>query len=162
METLWTPWRMAYILGEKPEGCVLCEKHSQQHDKENLLLYRGRHCYVLMNLFPYNPGHLMIAPYKHTGSFELLNEETTVEVTTLLSASLGILRTAVGPQGFNIGMNIGKVAGAGIEEHVHMHIVPRWGGDTNFMPVISDTRVIPEALSSTYNHLLPFFQKLGG
>ncbi|TAK35195.1 MAG: HIT domain-containing protein [Chloroflexota bacterium] len=160
MDTLWTPWRMAYILGDKPEGCVLCDKPRDDRDRDNLLLHRGRHCYVIMNLFPYNPGHLLIAPYKHTASFEQLDQETIVEATTLLSASMGILRAAVSPHGFNVGMNIGKVAGAGIDEHVHMHIVPRWGGDTNFMPVISDTRVVPEALASTYDHLLPFFEKL--
>jgi len=158
VESLWTPWRMAYILGEKPKGCILCQKPNEDRDKDNHLLYRGRHCYILMNLFPYNPGHLMISPYEHTSSLELLDGETTVELAILLKGSLEILRSGINPQGFNVGANIGKVAGAGIDGHVHMHIVPRWDGDTNFMPVISDTKVIPEALDSTYDRLLPLFR----
>ena len=154
MESLWTPWRMAYILGEKPKGCILCLKPNEDRDQDNYLLYRGRHCYVLMNLFPYNPGHLMISPYTHTASLELLDGPTTVELAVLVKLSLEILRNGINPQGFNVGANIGKAAGAGIDEHFHMHVVPRWQGDNNFMPVLSDTKLIPELLGQTYEKLL--------
>ena len=161
MERLWAPWRMTYIKGvnKEEEGCIFCTKPSQTNDKENLLLYRGKKCFVLMNLFPYNNGHLMIIPYKHTSDILDIDKETSNEMWELLSLSKKVLTTVMTPEGFNIGMNIGRNAGAGIDQHIHLHIVPRWNGDTNFMPVIGETKVISQALNETYDALLPHFPK---
>jgi len=150
---------MTYIKGVKKEeeGCVFCTKPEQTNDKENLLLFRGRKSFVLMNLFPYNNGHLMIIPYKHTSDILDIDKETSGEMWELLSQSKRVLTTVMNPEGFNIGMNIGRSAGAGIDQHIHMHIVPRWNGDTNFMPVVGETKVISQALSETYDVLLPYF-----
>jgi len=153
MKILWAPWRIKYILQEKPKGCIFCEKPKENRDEENLILYRAKYNFVIMNLYPYNNGHLMIAPYRHVSTIELLNADELGEMMVLAKACLTLLREVMKPDGFNIGFNIGRVAGAGIEEHVHMHIVPRWNGDTNFMPVIGDVKVIPEALSDTYRKL---------
>jgi ATP adenylyltransferase len=156
-QRLWTPWRMAYILSNKEtqavEGCVFCVKLAQDQDAENYVLWRGTHCAIVLNLYPYNNGHLMVIPYTHVPSLEDLPAEVQSEMMLTVSKSLGLLRRAMQPAGFNIGINIGQVAGAGIEDHVHIHIVPRWGGDTNFMPVLAETRVIPEWLDDTYANL---------
>jgi len=157
LKHLWAPWRMKYILKEKKEGCIFCEKPKENQDKKNYILYRGKFCFVILNAFPYNNGHLMIAPYAHIKNIEELNNNTLIELMSLCQKSITVLKERMDPQGFNIGINISKVAGAGILEHVHLHIVPRWEGDTNFMPVISDTRVIPQYLSETYNLLKPGF-----
>ncbi len=153
MEQIWAPWRMEYIQMEKPGGCVLCETPGQDSDAENHILYRGGKNFVIMNSYPYNPGHLLIAPYRHIASLEELSDEELHEHFDIVSRSIKVLRQIFSPGGFNLGMNIGKVAGAGIEDHVHTHIVPRWQGDTNCMPVISDVRVVPEALAETYQRL---------
>ncbi len=153
MEYIWAPWRIEYIQMEKPQGCILCEKPRQDNDAENYILYRGGRNFVILNSYPYSPGHLMIAPYRHIASLEELTEEERHEHFDIVSRSIKILRQELNPEGFNLGVNIGKVAGAGIEEDVHTHIVPRWQGDTNFMPVISDVRVVPEALAETYQKL---------
>ncbi len=153
MRQLWAPWRIKYILMEKPKGCIFCLKPKEERDEENLILYRGRTCFVMLNMFPYNNGHLMIAPYRHVPSIEQLTDEELLELGILAKAMLKLLRKVMNPDGFNIGFNIGRVAGAGIEDHVHMHIVPRWNGDTNFMPIICDTKVIPEGLFDTYRRL---------
>jgi len=153
MEQIWAPWRIKYIQMEKVEGCILCEKPRQNSDAQNYILHRGKKNFVMLNSYPYNPGHLMIAPYRHVTSLEELTSEERHEHFEIVSRSIKILRQAFNPGGFNIGINIGKVGGAGIDEHVHTHIVPRWQGDTNFMPVVSDVRVIPEALAETYDKL---------
>ena len=153
MEHIWAPWRIQYILGEKPEGCVLCNKPAENTDVQNYIVFRGKTNYIILNSYPYNPGHLLIAPYSHTGNPEDLTEDERNEHFQLISRSLGVLKKVFKPGGFNIGANIGRVAGAGIEDHFHSHIVPRWKGDTNFMPVISDTNVVNEALSDTYKKL---------
>jgi ATP adenylyltransferase len=154
---LWTPWRMAYILSNKQtqtaEGCVFCAILAQDQDAENYVVWRGAHCAIVLNLYPYNNGHLMVIPYAHAPSLEDLPAEVQCEMMLIVSKSLSLLRRAMQPAGFNIGINIGQVAGAGIEDHVHIHIVPRWGGDTNFMPVLAGTRVIPEWLDDTYANL---------
>jgi len=144
---------MEYIRMKKADGCILCEKPGQDSDAVNYILYRGDKNFVIMNSYPYNPGHLMIAPYRHIASLEELTDEELHEHFDIVSRSIKVLRQAFSPSGFNLGINIGEVAGAGIEGHVHTHIVPRWQGDTNFMPVISDVRVVPEALAETYQKL---------
>jgi ATP adenylyltransferase len=154
MEHLWAPWRMEFILADKPEGCILCDKPGEEQDKPNYILYRGERNFVILNSFPYNPGHLMVAPYRHVASLEELNDEELWEQFDMVRRSIKALRRVFNPAGFNIGMNIGRSGGAGIDRHIHTHIVPRWEGDTNCMPVISDTRVLPEALASTYEKLM--------
>lgn len=164
MKTLWTPWRMGYILGDKPEECLLCTKRRepQEKDRENYILHRGDTCYILLNLFPYTNGHMMIAPYQHVASLEQLDDKSLCEMMALTRASVAALNRALSPAGFNVGMNLGKVAGAGIADHLHMHVVPRWQGDVNFMSVFAETRLIPEALDVTYDRLLPILtQELG-
>jgi ATP adenylyltransferase len=153
MEQIWAPWRIKYILMEKPGGCILCEKPSQNNDAPNYILYRGDKNFVIMNSYPYNPGHLMIAPYRHIANLDELTNEELHEHFEIVSRSIKVLRQVFNPGGFNLGINMGKVAGVGIEDHFHTHIVPRWQGDTNFMPVISDARVVPEALAETYEKL---------
>ena len=153
MEHIWAPWRIKYIEMEKPDGCILCDKPGQNRDTENYILYRGSKNFVIMNSYPYNPGHLMVAPYRHVASLDELTDSELHEHFEIVRLSVGILREVFRPQGFNVGMNLGKVAGTGIDEHIHTHIVPRWQGDTNFMPVISGVRVVPEALAETYRKL---------
>jgi ATP adenylyltransferase len=153
MEQIWAPWRIEYIQMQKPEGCILCDKPEQKDDVANYILYRGDNNFVIMNSYPYNPGHLMVAPYRHVANLEELTDEERHEHFGMVSRGVKLLKEVFGPAGFNIGMNIGKVAGAGIDDHIHTHIVPRWQGDTNFMPVIADVRVVPEALAETYKKL---------
>lgn len=153
MKPIWAPWRMEYIEMEKPAGCVLCEKPKQDNDVASYILYRGGKNFVIMNIYPYNPGHLMIAPYRHVANLEDLTTEELHEHIEIVSRSIKVLRKAFNPGGFNVGINMGKAAGAGITDHVHTHIVPRWQGDTNFMPVFADVRVVPQALAETYEQL---------
>jgi ATP adenylyltransferase len=153
MKQIWAPWRIEYIQMEKPKGCILCDKPKENNDTLNYILYRGDKNFVILNSYPYNPGHLMIAPYRHIASPEELTEEEFHEHFEIVCRSTKILREVFAPGGFNIGMNLGRIAGAGIDDHIHTHIVPRWQGDTNFMPVISDVRVMPEALAETYKKL---------
>ena len=153
MEQIWAPWRIKYIQMEKPEGCILCDKPRQNSDTLNHILYRGDKNFVIMNSYPYNPGHLLIAPYRHIANLEELTNKELHEHSEIVSQSIKVLKEVFKPAGFNIGANIGKVAGAGIDDHFHTHIVPRWQGDTNFMPVISEVRVVPEALTETYEKL---------
>ncbi|MCA0351571.1 MAG: HIT domain-containing protein [Chloroflexi bacterium] len=162
MEIKWTPWRGQFVKGETPKDsrCVLCVKHEESNDAENHVLYRGQYSYVLMNLYPYNPGHLMIVPYAHTNDFANLPAETAAEIMHLTQRSATILSTVMNPHGYNLGMNLGRPAGAGIDEHLHMHIVPRWNGDTNFMPLIGGVKLIPEAMDDTYAALVGHFQAL--
>jgi len=153
MKQIWAPWRIKYIQMGKVEGCFLCEKPRQDSDVKNYILHRGEKNFIILNNYPYNPGHLMIAPYRHVATMEELTKKELHEHFEIVSRSLKVLRQVFNPGGFNIGINMGKVAGAGLEEHVHTHIVPRWQGDTNFMPVLSDVRVVPEALAETYEKL---------
>ena len=138
---------------EKPKGCILCQNPRQDNDTVNRILYRGTKNFVILNAYPYNPGHLMIAPYRHVASLEELTDEERSEHFDIVSRSIRVLRQVFNPGGFNLGVNIGKVAGAGIEDHIHTHVVPRWQGDTNCMPVIAGVRVLPEALDETYQKL---------
>lgn len=155
MEQLWAPWRMTYIRGEEKEpGCVFCiPPEEAEEDERRLVLLRGETAFVLMNKYPYTNAHLMIAPYRHTCEPGVLTDGEALEMHRLLVLSKAVLQETVAPQGFNIGMNLGLVAGAGIADHLHLHIVPRWSGDTNFMPVFSDVRVIPQHLEETYRNL---------
>jgi ATP adenylyltransferase len=153
MEQIWAPWRIEYIRGEKPDGCILCDKPKEDNDVVNYILYRGEKNFIILNAYPYNPGHLMVAPYRHVASLDGLTAAERHEHVDLVSRSIEVLREVFNPGGFNIGVNMGRIAGAGIDDHVHTHIVPRWQGDTNCMPVISDVRVIPEALAETYEKL---------
>jgi ATP adenylyltransferase len=153
MKRLWAPWRIEYILMDKPEGCVLCDEPKENKDTENYILYRGKQNFIMLNSYPYNPGHLLVAPYRHTGSLDDLAGEERDEHFELVSRGVTALKEAFNPGGFNIGANIGKIAGAGIDGHFHSHIVPRWQGDMNFMPVLADVRVVPQALADTYEKL---------
>jgi len=153
MEHIWAPWRIKYIQMEKSKGCILCEKPRQDSDAENYILFRGDKNFVMMNIYPYNPGHLMIAPYRHIDSLEGLSDEESHEHIDLTNRSIVVLRKVLNPEGFNLGINIGQAAGAGIADHVHTHIIPRWQGDTNFMTTVSDIRVVPEALAESYKKL---------
>ena len=151
MEIIWTPWRYEYVNSvDEREGCIFCEKSKEENDRENLVVYRGRHCFAILNLFPYTTGHIMIAPYEHTGTIEKLDPETLTEMMVVAQNSLSAIRDAFGPEGFNLGINISRVAGAGIKDHVHLHLVPRWAGDNNFMAVIADTRVLPRTLDDVW------------
>jgi ATP adenylyltransferase len=150
---------MAYLRGEEPvpEGCLFCAA-PQMEDAKAHIVHRGDLCYAILNRFPYNNGHLMIVPYVHVATLEALDVETLAELMALTQLSLRVLREAYGPQGFNVGMNIGEVAGAGMADHIHLHIVPRWGGDNNYMSTVGETRVIPEWLEQTYERLRPLFE----
>ena len=153
MEQIWAPWRMQYIEGPKASGCILCQKPREDNDETNLILYRGEKNFIILNSFPYNPGHLMVAPYHHLGLLEELTGDELGEHLDMVKRCVKLLNKTLKPNGFNIGINIGKIAGAGIDDHIHTHIVPRWQGDSNFMPVLSNTKVIPEALAATYKKL---------
>lgn len=153
MERIWAPWRIEYIRGEHPKGCIFCDKPREDKDEENLILYRGKLNFVIMNLYPYNPGHLMIVPYRHLDRLEDLMPEERNDHYEITSRTVGILREAAGTDNFNIGMNLGRVAGAGIDDHIHTHIVPRWNGDNNFMSVTAETRVICESMKDIYQRL---------
>jgi ATP adenylyltransferase len=157
-KNLWAPWRMEYILSEKTNECIFCLDKEETNDKSKLILARSFLSFVIMNRYPYNNGHLMVAPFKHLPAIEALDEDTALDMFMLLKKSVSILRMCLRPEGFNVGINVGKVGGAGIEDHLHIHIVPRWNGDTNFMPVLGDVRVMPEHLDDTYNKLLPHFK----
>jgi len=155
MQHLWTPWRMSYLRGETMpvSGCLFCQLLAQDHDVENLILYRGAHIVVILNRYPYSNGHLMLVPSAHVPSLEELAEPALAELMRLTQVALRSLRDVYQPQGFNIGVNIGAAAGAGIPDHVHQHVLPRWGGDTNFMTTVGRTRIIPDELETTYTRL---------
>ena len=165
MDRLWAPWRMKYIKGEdmgRPEGsaaeCALCGLQESEDGPENLILFRGARTFVILNRFPYTNGHVMIVPSRHVRDFEMLDSEEGSEIFRLAQRSVAVLREKLDAQGFNMGMNLGTMAGAGIDSHLHLHIVPRWEGDTNFMPVVGEVRVIPELLAETYEALLAAFR----
>jgi ATP adenylyltransferase len=154
-DIMWAPWRMAYVSSEHGDGyegprCVFCRAPREQDDARSLILHRGEHAFVIMNLYPYNSGHLMLVPYAHIDHLRALDAATLTEMMTLAQRAQQVLEDAMHPHGFNVGVNQGRAAGAGIADHIHMHLVPRWSGDTNFMPVMSDTRVMPQHLDETY------------
>ena len=158
MERLWAPWRMEYILNSKPAGCIFCLGDLAASDRHNLVLHRTPLSFVMLNRYPYTNGHLWCAPFSHAADLEGLTTEEKNDLFNLVRLSCNVLKNAVSPQGLNLGINLGKAAGAGVEEHLHVHIVPRWNGDTNFMSVTADLRVVPESLMATYELLLPGFQ----
>lgn len=169
MDHIAAPWRMDYILSNSDNtpkeevkdgtGCIFCDFPKLDDDEKHLILHRGEHAFVILNAFPYNPGHLMVVPYRHTADFPGLKPEELTEMTELTQTACKTLTELMHPQGFNIGMNIGKIAGAGIDQHLHIHVVPRWGGDTNFMPVLGEVRVLSEANYSVWKRLKAVWPK---
>jgi ATP adenylyltransferase len=158
MDHLWTPWRYAYIAkNESPSACIFCEKAAANQDEENLIVFRGRLNFVLLNLFPYTNGHLMIAPYKHAALLSEAGDDVLTEMMILTRTAEDHIRAIYKPEGLNMGLNIGKCAGAGVAGHIHMHVLPRWTGDANFMSTIGETRVMPEDLATTYKKLRSAF-----
>ncbi|MBN2256153.1 MAG: HIT domain-containing protein [Deltaproteobacteria bacterium] len=156
MDCLKSPGRMKYLKSSKPDGCIFCRESLRD---QTLVLLEGKSCYVIMNKYPYNSGHLLIVPFRHVNTVEGMTMDEKVEMMELLDCSVKCLREALHPEGFNIGINIGKAGGAGVDDHLHMHIVPRWTGDTNFATVLGEVRVIPEDVEETRNMLSPFFDK---
>lgn len=156
MKIIFAPWRMEYLVSEKPNGCVFCKRSIRCDD---YVIYEGKTCFVMLNRYPYVNGHLMIIPARHLRNISELTLAERTEIFSLLDASVQVLKESMNPQGFNIGMNLGKAAGAGIEEHAHVHVIPRWEGDTNFMSVVGQVRVVPEELATTAARLRPLFKK---
>ncbi len=160
MERLWSPWRLAYVTGEKQDaGCIFCLAPRASSD-DSLIVFSGAACYVVLNLYPYNNGHLMVAPYRHAATLSALTPGELQELALLTQRSEAALTEAYSPQGLNVGINLGKPAGAGVLDHVHVHLVPRWNGDTNFMTVVGSVRVLPEDLRDTVKRLRPIFERL--
>lgn len=155
METLWAPWRMTYIerTGDSGTGCIFVDLPAEADDRKNFILYRGEKAFVMLNAFPYTSGHLMVAPYLHTAELIELDDRALLEINQLLARCVEWLRAAYKPEGFNIGLNIGRSAGAGIPDHIHWHIVPRWSGDTNYMSTVAGVRVLPQSLEDSYDRL---------
>jgi len=160
MKKHWAPWRLDFILGPKEKGCIFCKLPRQKSDRENLILHRGRHNFIILNKFPYNNGHLMVIPYRHTKDLSRLTRPENAEMMEFCGIAAKALEKSMKPQGHNLGMNLGGAGGAGIRDHLHMHVVPRWVGDTNFMPVLADTKVLVEHLGDTYDRLVPAIQKV--
>jgi ATP adenylyltransferase len=163
MQRLWTPWRRAFIEGDpstRPghDGCFLCANPAAGDDRATFIVFRGQHAYVLLNLSPYNSGHLMVAPYLHSGDLANLEAPIAEDIMRITQRCIDVLTRAYRPDAFNIGMNLGQAAGAGVPHHLHMHVVPRWTGDTNYMPVVGETKVLPETLDQTYERLEPLFR----
>ena len=159
---IWAPWRMEYIRTpeeDKPKGCIFCTKPKDNKDKEDLILYRGKYVFVIMNRYPYSNGHLMVVPYRHISDYSTLTKEELYELSDVTQMVIEVLKNNMRPNGFNIGFNIGESAGAGIAEHIHQHIVPRWNGDTNFMPVLCHTKVMVDGLTECWTELKKVFDK---
>ncbi|MEO0096556.1 MAG: HIT domain-containing protein [candidate division WOR-3 bacterium] len=159
MENLFAPWRMEYIDKNKKEGCIFCEIFKENNDEKNFVLFRSTHSFLLLNRYPYNNGHLMVVCNLHKKELKDFGKEEILDIFNLLEKAIEALKKTFSPQGFNIGANLGEVAGAGVKDHFHIHIVPRWQGDTNFMPLLAETKVISEHLRTTYKKLLSHFQK---
>ena len=160
MDYLWTPWRYAYVSGtEKTAGCVFCDAPKGQDDAKMFIVHRGRHCYVILNAYPYTPGHVMIVPYAHLDQLQKLPAEAAAEMMALSQQMESVLRELYHPDGINLGMNIGKAAGAGIAGHIHMHVLPRWVADANFLSVIGETRILPETLDVTWKRMKAALEK---
>jgi ATP adenylyltransferase len=160
-QRIWAPWRLAYVKDaskDDADECIFCTKPAEDDDEANLIVHRGELCFVILNLYPYTNGHLMIAPFEHDPSITDLGAETIAEMMSLAQRAMTVLEERYSPHGYNVGFNQGRVAGAGVEHHIHMHVVPRWGGDTNFMPVLADTRVMPQTLDQTYETLRGSFE----
>jgi len=163
MQQLWAPWRMPYLDSSgKDPGCIFCVKADENNDRANHIVYRDRLTFVMLNLYPYNSGHLMVVPYRHVGMLTDLDGDSGADLFTKAQLSITALTDVMHPDGFNLGINQGEVAGAGITDHIHLHIVPRWNGDTNFMPVLADAKVMPELLTATADKLRPAFERLAG
>jgi ATP adenylyltransferase len=154
---IWAPWRLEYVKGAstdaKKDECIFCTAPAEDDDRENLIVHRGESCFVILNKFPYTNGHLMVAPYAHIATLPELDSATVTELMTLAQRAMVALDEAYGPTGYNAGLNQGRIAGAGIDTHIHLHVVPRWAGDTNYMPVLADTRVMPQSLEDSYDSL---------
>ncbi len=158
---LWAPWRMEFIRAEKPGGCIFCDfpaEVGEEADRKNLIVHRSPHAFTILNRYPYNSGHLMVVPRVHLADLEALPREPLRDLTEELARAVAVMKRVYQPEGMNLGMNLGQVAGAGIADHLHWHVVPRWKGDTNFMPVIADLRVVPEALAEAWARLRAGFQ----
>ena len=153
MNKIWAPWRIRYVQQKKAKGCIFCCAHKAKDDAKNFIVVRSTHCFVMLNIFPYNNGHLMIISNKHTPSLDKLADEEILDINKTLIRMTSVLKRVLKPEGFNVGINIGKLAGAGIERHVHWHLVPRWLGDTNFMPVVAETKVISQSLLELYTQI---------
>jgi ATP adenylyltransferase len=153
LDKLWAPWREKFILCQKEPGCFFCKTAKEKKDEKNLILLRGSKSFVILNRYPYNNGHLMVAPYRHVGKLESLNEEELPELLKLSQLCVKIIKAGLRPHGLNLGMNLGKVSGAGVADHLHLHIVPRWTGDTNFMPILAETKLVSVGLKQTYKLL---------
>lgn len=160
MKNLWAPWRKEFILGKKEKGCIFCKRLRQKKDKENLILFRGKNSFVILNRFPYNSGHLMVSPKRHIGKLEQLRKDELFELVFLCQKAVKVMKEALKPDGLNLGMNLERSSGAGIADHLHIHIVPRWDGDTNFMPVLTDTKLISLSLEDVYRQLKNKFDKI--
>lgn len=158
MERIWAPWRIEYILADKPQGCIFCAGNGDD-DRERLILHRTPLSFVLLNRYPYTNGHLMIAPRRHTADLNALSDAEMLDLFQTVRLSQNVLRDVAAPQGYNVGVNLGRAAGAGVDEHLHIHIVPRWNGDTNFMSAVGETRVLPEALENTYQRVKKGFSE---
>jgi ATP adenylyltransferase len=153
MDYLWTPWRYAYVTKEKAAGCIFCELPKLGDDAKARIVYRGRHCYIVLNTYPYTPGHVMIVPYAHLDELQKLPVESAHEMMELAQRMEGVLRRLYKPEGINMGVNIGKAAGAGVEGHIHMHALPRWVADANFISVVGETRILPESLDESWKRI---------
>lgn len=153
MKRIWAPWRIQYFQNPTPKGCIFCDKPKEERDAENCILYHGKFNFIIMNIFPYNPGHLLVVPFRHIGILEDMTAQERNEHYQLVSRAVAVLRAETKTDNFNVGMNLGRVAGSGIADHIHTHIVPRWNGDNNFMPVIGETRVISESMQEIYKRL---------
>jgi ATP adenylyltransferase len=151
---LWAPWRIEYVTGAKDEECVFCTAAHQVDDAEWFIVERGVTCFTMLNRFPYSSGHLMVSPYRHVGELQALDTAELTELMPMAQRAVDALRAVMSPDGFNLGLNIGTAAGAGFKDHLHLHVVPRWNGDTNFMPVLAGTNVVPEALGATWRSLV--------
>ena len=159
MQNLWAPWRMEYILGKREPYCIFCPEGNDHSDEERLILHRGRLSMVMMNKFPYNNGHLLVAPWRHVSCLEELQPEEMVDLMQWMKRCTTILSHIMRPGGFNLGLNLGSAAGAGVKDHLHFHVVPRWDGDTNFLCVVGDVRSVPEHLLATFHKLIPHFRR---
>lgn len=160
MKRIYAPWRYKYVSNPDSGVCIFCKANRSDADRKSGVLFRGKLAFVIMNTYPYNNGHIMVAPYKHTGDFGELSEEEMLEISTVLKKWQEVIKKAMKPDGFNIGMNLGRIAGAGFEDHLHYHLVPRWSGDTNFMPVIGETKVVPMSIDEGYDLLLKTYRQI--
>jgi ATP adenylyltransferase len=160
VKTLWAPWRLEFIEGDKPPGCIFCLYPAEDRDRDRLILGRTAHSFVILNKYPYNNGHLLVVPRAHVASLDQLEDEAFLDLQRTLRLSIGVMKDFCSPEGMNVGMNLGHCAGAGIADHLHWHVVPRWVGDVNFMPVLAETRVVPEHLLRTWDRLRPAFDRV--